>query len=182
MLKILFAHADLAWLCCVGQRGTHSSPPRRRPGLDRINTATGQRSAARSSRGPGHRVRIPWRATRALFALWRIGRPPTEHVPSSADVARLCCGTTWSTLLPTPSAGARPHQHCNRSAARRSRGPGHFVRRLWRASRALFAPWRNGRPPTEHVRAGRLGVVVLWANTEHVYPHAVGWGSTAPTS
>ena len=47
-------------------------------------------------------------------------RPIIDGVrtPRSADLAWLCCGPTQGALLPTPSAEARPHQLCNRSAAR----------------------------------------------------------------
>ena len=74
------------------------------------------------------------------------------HVPPSADLARLCCGPTQDALLPTPSAGTRPHQHRDRSAARALKGSGKRVRIPWRAGSALIAPWSIDRPPTEHAR------------------------------
>ena len=71
-------------------------------------------------------------------------------MPRSADFTWLCCGPTQGALLPTSSAGARPHQHRDKSAARPPRGLYHRVRAPWRASRALFDPWKFGRTPTEH--------------------------------
>ena len=77
------------------------------------------------------------------------------------DLARwLCCGPTRSALPSTPSASARPHQHRGMLAARPSRAPYHRIRIPWRASRALFVPWRTGRPPKEH--APRSGDLATW--------------------
>ena len=97
-----------------------------------------------------HQVQIPWRASRALFVLWRFGSPPTEHAPGSADLAWLCCRSTRSTFFPALSARARPHQNRGRLAAQPSRGLGHRVQIPWRASRVHFALQRFDSPPTEH--------------------------------
>ena len=202
--------------CVVAQRGARSSP-RRRLG----STAPTPRQVGGTSFESSCPPRSnPWCAARALFAPWSIGRPPTEHVPRSADLAWLCCGPTRGALLtavgrgstaptprqvggtgfeisqhlvrvslreparfspveyrptahgararavrglcvvvlwpnagrapPTPSAGARPHQHRDRSVARASKVHDRCVRIPWRAARALIASWSIGRPPTEH--------------------------------
>ena len=138
--------SDLAWLCCGPTRSKFLStlPAGARPRQHRC------RLTARPSRGSGHRVQIPWRTSRVLLALWRFGRSPTEHALRSSDLAWLCCGPTRSKFLPTLSAGARPHQHRGRLAARPSRGLSHRVQIPWRVSRALFALWRIGRQTSEH--------------------------------
>ena len=51
---------------------------------------------------------------------------------------------------PHAASQARPHQHRDRSATRPLSDANYVFRIQWRASRALFAPWRIGQPPTEH--------------------------------
>ena len=73
------------------------------------------RSAAAALNCGCYRVRFPRRAARALIAVWRTGRPPTEHTRVHCAVrVRLWCGTTRDALLPSSLADcstARPaHQ------------------------------------------------------------------------
>ena len=94
-------------------------------------------------------------AARSPRAFRPVGYRPTAHearAPGSADLSWLCCGLTRGALLPTPSAGARPHQHQDRPAARAldDRGPRGHIR--WRVSGAHIAPWSIDRPLTEHAR------------------------------
>ena len=84
-------------------------------------------------------------------------------------------------LHPTPLAETPSHRHCARLAAEALHLRGHCVQLPWRAARARFAPWRTGRPRTEHARAGGLGVVVFAANARRAPPHAVCRGYSAPT-
>ena len=58
---------------------------------------------------------------------------------------------------------------------------GSAIKTQWHATRALLAPVNIDLLSTEHARRG-LGVVVLWADVGRAPPHAVGWGSTAPTT
>ena len=77
-------------------------------------------------RTAARRLNSLWPLRSSLVALGPLAfRPveyrPTAHetcAPRSADLAWLCCGPTQGALLSTPSAGARPHQHRHRSAAR----------------------------------------------------------------
>ena len=135
--------------CVVAQRGARSSPCRR-PGLDCTNIVTGRRYA----------FEIPWsahsvlvlRGPRAFCA--RECRPSTHGacVPRSADRAWLCCRPMRGALLPTPSAGARPHQHHDRTVVRVTARLSHRFRTPWSAARARFCLWSIGRPPAEHAR------------------------------
>ena len=99
------------------------------------------RLATRFLEDCNHRVRISWRVSCALSAPHRIGRPPTEHAGCTVRTWRGCVvAQTRGTLLPTPSAEARPHQHRRRSAARYSNIWDRYVRILWCAARAVLAP------------------------------------------
>ena len=101
----------------------------------------------------------------------------------AADLARGCgVGQLTVRSIPTPSAAARPHRHRDKSAATTPKHCNHRIRLPCLATRATrFDPWRTGRRPTEHARAGRLGVVVFSANARRAPPHADGIGSSAPT-
>jgi len=110
------------------------------------------RSAAAASDCRRYRVRIPWRATHALFAPWRTGRPPTEHARVHCAVRTLSwCGLTRHTLVQSSSAEARSHGHRIRPATAASDCRCYRVQLPWHAARALIAPSRIGRP-----RAGQL--------------------------
>jgi len=92
---------------------------------------------------------------RVARALRPVENRPTAHGARAAqrglgNLAWLCCGPSRGALLPTSTAGPCPHQHRDRSAARHSGGAGHCVRFPWHASRALYAPWKVGQPPTDH--------------------------------
>ena len=73
-----------------------------------------------------------------------------------------------------------PGRHSARSAAVALQLRNHDSRLLCRAARACFAPWRTGHRPTEHARAGGVGVVVLAANAGCAPPHTVGRDSSSP--
>ena len=63
-------------------------------------------------------VRFPRRAARALIAVWRTGRPPTEHACVHCAVRTwLWCGETRDAILPSSLAIARLHGHRIKSAA-----------------------------------------------------------------
>ena len=96
-------------------------------------------------------------------------------------MAWLSSRPTQDALLPTPLAEALLHRHCARSTAAASKRCVHSLRSPCRAARARFAPWKLGRPPTEHASANGFGVVVSAANAGRAPPHAVGRGSSAPT-
>ena len=163
--------------CLRGQRATRSTP-RRWPRLFFTDTAPGRRlrlrnvvATASDSRGA--------RPARASPRGEPANRPRSTR--ALADLAWLSSRPTRDALHPTPLAEALLHRHRARSAAAASKRRGHRVRLPWRAARARFAPWRTGRPPTEHARAGGLGVVVFAANARRAPPHAVGRGSSSPT-
>ena len=98
-----------------------------------------------------------------------------------ADLAWLSSRQTRDTLILCCLTEALLHRHHARSTAAASYRRDHRVRLPWRAARARFAPWRTGRPPTEHTRAGGLGVVVFAANAQRAPPHAVGRGFSSST-
>ena len=116
--------ADCAWLGC----GRMWDALHIMPSGDARPHQHRDRLVARASKGRSHHVQIPCRAARALFAPRSIDRPPTEHTPRSADLAWLCFGRNAGALLPTPPAGARPHQHRGWLAARFSNARGHHIR------------------------------------------------------
>ena len=252
------ARAARTWSgCVVGQRRARSSP-RRRPGLDRSNTATGRRHASQEtliiafeSRGarrvrssprgksadrPRSTRRAAWTGrgcvvgcgptrgalpphavsqgstastprqvggtafkrssslrsnpmARVARALRPVENRPTAHGARAAqrglgDLAWLCCWPTWGALPSTPSAGAQPHQHRDRSASRPLRSLVTSFESCG-ARRARSSPrgelTDHPRSTRHAARTWRLGVVVSWANAGRAPFHAVGRGSTAPT-
>ena len=78
-----------------------------------------------------------------------------------------------------PSAEARSHQHRHRLTARGSDVVSRRVRQSWRAARALFAPWSNGRPFTEYARLAVKTLRGYVPDAGRAPPHAVGRGSAA---
>ena len=98
-----------------------------------------------------------------------------------ADLASLSSRPTRATLHPAPLAEALLHRYRAGSAAAASKRRNRQFHIPWRAANARFTPWRTSRQPTEHVRAGGLGVVVFAANAGHAPPHAVGRGFSSPT-
>ena len=82
---------------------------------------------------------------------------------------------------PPPLAGAPLHRDRTRLAGAVSERWNRRFRIPWRAARARFVRWKTIRPPTEHVRAGGLGVVVCAANSRRAPPHAVGRGFSSPS-
>ena len=170
------ALADLAWLSSRPTRDALHPTPLAEALLHRHRA----RSAAVAFERRGHSVRVPCRAARARFAPWRTGRPPTEHARA---------GGLGVVVFAANARRAPPHAVGRGSSSPTPRQVGgcgferrsHSVRVPWRAARARFAPWRTGRPPTEHARAGGLGVVVFAANARRAPPHAVGRGSSSPT-
>ena len=163
--------------CLHGQRGARSSPrrwnrlhfnaisPVRRRRLYTVVTMTSESRAAQPARAsPRQNPADRPRRSRALAGLaWLSARP------------------TRGALHPTPLAEAPLRRHRARSAAAASKHLGHSFRVLCRAARARFAPWRTGHPPTEHARAGGLGVVVYAANAGRAPAHDVRRGSSSPT-
>ena len=140
--------AERAWRGCgAGQRAASSSP-RRRSRRDRTNTATSRRHE--DSKCLSQRVWFPWRASRARITPLSSGRRRAEFASRTVDLAWLCVGQLAARFIPTPSDEAQPHQHSDRSEARRSRFFFHRVRTPWRAAHANFALWRIDRPPAGH--------------------------------
>ena len=130
------------------------------------------RSAAAAGKRRDHSFRTPCRAARARFVNLRSGRPPTEHVRAGrlgvvVSTSRRCTRLFFTDNVP----GRRLRLRTNVIEA--------FESRSARPARA--SPRRSGSPPTEHTRAGRLGVVVFAANAGRAPPHAVGRGSSSPT-
>ena len=170
------ALADLAWLSSRPTRDALHPTPLAEALLHRHRA----RSAAAASKRRDHRVRLPWRAARARFAPWRTGRRPTEHARA---------GGLGVVVFAANARRAPPHAVGRGSSSPTPRQVGGCgfetswppLRLPWRAARARFAPWITGRPPTEHARAGGLGVVVFAANARRAPPHAVGQGSSSPT-
>ena len=81
------------------------------------------------------------------------------------------------------SAQARPHQHHHTPTARGSKRCRRRDRHSWRVARALFAPWRNDRPFTEHARlACCADSAWLCADAGRAPPNAVDRGSTVEPS
>ena len=90
---------------------------------------------------------------------------------------RLSARPTRDVLHPTPLAEALLHRHRARTAAAASNRRKQSFLTPWRPAHARFAPWRTNRPPTVHVRAGGLGVVVCAGNSRRALPCAVGRAS-----
>ena len=146
--------------------------PVRWPRLSRTATASGQRLRLRTS----------------VTALDSRGARPARSSPrgESDDRPRstrahcavrtwLWCGPTRDALLPSSLAEAPPHGH---RIGRRLRLRTVGVTALdlpWRAARALIAPWRIGRPPTEHARALRGADLVVCAGQLATRSSPVRW-------
>ena len=81
-------------------------------------------------------------------------------------MAWLSLRPTRGALHPTSLAEALLHQHRARLATAASKQRNQNFQIPLRAARARFAPWRTGHQPTEHARAGGLGVVVCTANVQ----------------
>ena len=102
---------------------------------------------------------------------------PADGPHSTRALADLAWLSSWPRrvmLHSTPLTEALLHRHRAKSAVAASKHRGHRVLSPWRAARAQLAPTRTSLRPTEHVRAGGLGVVVFAANARHAPPHAVG--------
>ena len=144
----------------AGQLATRSSPAPW-PWLGRTATASDRRLRLRTVGVTA--FDNPLRAARALITAWRIGRPPTEHARVLCAVRTwLWCGTSRDALLPSPLAKKLPHGHRIKLAAAASNYRQYRIRCSWRAARALTAPWRIGRPPTEYARVHRAVRTWLW--------------------
>ena len=113
---------------------------------------------------------------------------PVENQPTaygaralaSADLAWLCFGPTWGALLPTLSAGARPHKHRERSSRRSSKPVARALEsRVKRPARISHRGVSADRPRSMRRALQIWRVVVLWPNAGGAPPHAVGGGSTA---
>ena len=91
-----------------------------------------------------------------------------------ADLTFVSLQLMQSALYPTPLAEAPLQRNIARSAAAALNCRDHSFRHLCCAGPARFAPWRTGLPPTEHPRAGGLGVVVFAANAGRASPHTIG--------
>ena len=163
--------------CVVGQRAARSIPT---PSAEARPHQHRDRSAARRSRGFGHRVRIPWRAP-ARFA-----RGVSADRPRSTRRA----ARTWRGCVVGQRGRAPPHAVGRGSTAPTPRqvggrgfeGLGQRVRIPWRASRARIAPWSSGRRTAEHApRSADLAWLCCGPTRGALSPHAVGRGSTAPT-
>ena len=146
--------------CLRGQRATRTTP-RRWPRLFFTDTAPGQRLwlgnfevAAFNPRG-ARRARASSRGEQA---------DGPKSMRALADFARLSLQETRDSLYHTPLAEALLHRHRTRSGAAASDCHGHRIWLPCRATRARFALWIIGRRPTEHARAGGLGVVFFAAN------------------
>ena len=171
--------ADLAWLYCGRTRGTllptplawartHQHRGRLRLGIRTLVIPASEFRGARRARTLPRKKSVKrLRSTLHTAARTWLGRP------------------TRGALLPTPSAGARPHHYCDRFVARHSSVRYQLFRNPWGASRALSPRGKSANRPRSTRRAARtwrFGVVVLSANAGRALPHAVGRGSTALSS
>ena len=166
------------WRGCLRSQRATRSIPRRWPRLFFTDTAPGRRLRLRNVVATASEFRVA-RPARASPRGEQADRPRSTR--ALADLAWLSLRPTRGALHPTPLAEAPLHRHRARSAAAASRRVITAFELQWRAARARFAPWRTSRPPTEHARAGGLGVVVFAANARRAPSHAVGRGSSSPT-
>ena len=163
--------------CLRGQLGARTNP-RRWPRLLFTDIATGRWLRLRNAVVITFSVRAS-RPARALPRGELADRPrSTRTLP---DFAVLSLRPTQGALHPTPLAEALLFRHRDRSAAAALERRCHNVQFLCQSARARFASWRTGRPPTEHARAGGLGVVIFAANAGRALPQAVGRGSSSTT-
>ena len=163
--------------CLCSLRGARCIP-RRWPRLQFAGTSPGRRRRLRAF------VTIVSDNCAARPARASPRGEPTDRPPSTRaldDLASLSARPTRGALRPSPLVEALLHRHRARSAAAASKRRNHSFRIPWRAVRARFAPWRTSQPPTEHARAGGLGVVVFVANVGRAPSHTVCRGSLSPT-
>ena len=166
------------WRCCLGgQRGARSTP-RRSPRLLFTDTAPGRRLWLQKAVTKAFELSGA-RPPRALPSGESAGR--SQSTRALADLAWLSLRPTRGALHPTSLVEALLHRHRARSAAAASECRSESCRILWRAAHARFAPWKTSRPPTEHVRAGGLGVVVFTANAGRAPPRVIGRGFSSAT-
>ena len=153
--------------CLCGQRGARYTP-RRWPRLFFTDTAPGRRLRFRNAANKAFEIG----GARPARASPR-GEPAIRpwSMRALAELAWLSLRPTRGTLHPAPLAEALLHRHRARSAAAVSERRKQSFQNRWRTARTRFAPWRTSRPPTEHVRAGGLGVVIFAANAGRAPPH-----------
>ena len=163
--------------CLRGQRGARSTP-HRSPRLFFTNTAIGRLLRLQSNAIKSFESRAE-RPARGLPCGEPAIRPRSTR--ALADLAWLFSGPTRGALHPTPLAEALIQRHSDRSAAAASNCRNQSFQIPWRAARTRFASWRTGHPPTEHARAGKVGVVVSAANAGCAPPPTVCRGSSSPT-
>ena len=104
--------------CVVGQRGARCSP-RRRPGLERINITTGQRHGLRAFLTTAFKSRA---ARPVRFPSRGVSADLQRSTRRAVRTWRGCVVGQRRARLPTPSAGAHPHQHRDRSVAGNLKG------------------------------------------------------------
>ena len=168
----------LAWRGCLRSQRAKRSISRRWPSLFSTDTTPGRRLQLQNVDVTASDYRVARPASAAPCGEQADDQGSTRAL---ADLAWLSLRPTRDTLHPTPLVEALLHRHRARSAAAASKRLDHCNRLPCRATRARFAPWRTGRPPTEHAGAGGLGVVVFAANARRARSHAVGRGSSSPT-
>ena len=165
------------WRRCLHDKRTTRSTLRRWPKLICADTAPGWLLWLRNLLATEFESRAA-RPPRASPRGEPFDRPRSTR--TLADLPWLSSRQMHDALQPTPLAVALLHRHPARSATAAPVPSDRSVRIPCRAARARCAPWKTGRLPTDHARAGGLGVVVFAANAGRTPPLAVGRGNSAP--
>ena len=162
---VFAANAQYAPSHAVG-RGTSAPTPRQVSGCG-FRTSCLLRSTAVAHSPCAHRPLENRPTAHGPRARWR-----TQHFAFAANAQ---CAPSHAVDRGSSAPTQRQVGGCDFRMSRslRSTPMAHSPRSLRR--------WRTGRRPTEHARAGGLGVVVFSANARRAPSHAVGRGSSAPT-
>ena len=164
------------WPVCLHALRGPRSTPRRWPRFFRTDTAPGRRQMDVNVVTIASEARAA-RLARALLRGVLSDRPRSTR--TVADLAWLSSRPAHDALHPTPLAETLLHRLRARSATAASDARGHSALIPCHAAHARFTPWRTDPPPTEHARAGGLGVVVFSPSARRAPPHAVGRGFSA---
>ena len=167
--------ADLAfWLgCVVGQRG-HAAPH----AVGRVSTEPTLRYVRRMA---SERSLFPLSNLVArvacVLATWKVGEPPTEHAPRSADLAfwRGCVvGQRGARSSPCRRQGLdRTNTATGRRYGMQAILVASFESRGARRARSSPREKSANRLRSTLRKERGLGVVVLWTNAGRAPPHAV---------
>ena len=158
------------WRGCLCSQRRARSIPRCWPRLH--FSASLARSGAAASNLRDHSIRNPCQAARARFAMWRTGRPPTEHERACGVGVVVFTANAERSPSHAVGRGSTSTELCH-ATAQASHLREHSFRSPCRAARARVAPWRTGQPSIEHARWRTLRGCLCSQRRARSTPHRV---------